>query len=47
MIEPDNLRYTELALRNEAGAIPALGFAMLMTDPEQQNQKGPVYVECI
>ena len=29
MIEPDNLRYRNLALSNEAGAIPALGFGTL------------------
>ena len=33
MIEPDNLRYTKLALSNEAGAIPALGFGTLIPDP--------------
>jgi diketogulonate reductase-like aldo/keto reductase len=32
MIE-DNLRYTKLALSNEAGAIPALGFGTLIPDP--------------
>ena len=33
MIETDNLRYTKLALSNEAGAIPALGFGTLIPDP--------------
>src|SRR5271166_4807929 len=33
MIEQDNLRYTKLALSNEAGAIPALGFGTLIPDP--------------
>jgi diketogulonate reductase-like aldo/keto reductase len=33
MIEADNLRYTKLALSNEAGAIPALGFGTLIPDP--------------
>src|SRR4051812_45384764 len=33
MIETDNLRYTKLALRNGAGAIPALGFGTLIPDP--------------
>ncbi len=33
MIEPDNLRYTRLALRNGSGAIPALGFGTLIPDP--------------
>jgi diketogulonate reductase-like aldo/keto reductase len=33
MIEPDNLRYTRLPLRNGAGAIPALGFGTLIPDP--------------
>ena len=33
MKEPDNLRYTKLALSNEAGAIPALGFGTLIPDP--------------
>jgi len=33
MIEPDNLRYTKLALGNGAGAIPALGFGTLIPDP--------------
>src|SRR6202161_567366 len=32
MIE-DNLRYTKLALSNNAGAIPALGFGPLIPDP--------------
>ena len=32
-MEPDNLRYTRLALRNGAGAIPALGFGTLIPDP--------------
>ncbi len=33
MSEPDNLRYTRLALGNGSGAIPALGFGTLMPDP--------------
>ena len=33
MITPDNLRDTKLALRNGAGAIPALGFGTLIPDP--------------
>src|SRR6476619_1956026 len=33
MIEPDNLRHTKLALSNESGAIPALGFGTLIPDP--------------
>src|SRR6202047_1349692 len=33
MIDPDNLRYTKLALSSEAGAIPALGFGTLIPDP--------------
>src|SRR5690242_18128733 len=33
MIEPDNLRYTKLALSRGAGAIPALGFGTLIPDP--------------
>ena len=30
MKEPDNLRYTKLALSNDSGAIPALGFGTLI-----------------
>ena len=33
MIEPDNLRFTKLALGNGSGAIPALGFGTLIPDP--------------
>src|SRR6187399_2925057 len=33
MVEPDNLRYTKLAMSNGAGAIPALGFGTLIPDP--------------
>src|SRR3954470_7753013 len=33
MMEPDNLRYTKLALSNGSGAIPALGFGTLIPDP--------------
>ena len=33
MLEPDDLRYTRLAFRNGAGAIPALGFGTLIPDP--------------
>jgi diketogulonate reductase-like aldo/keto reductase len=32
-MEPDNLRYTRLALNNGSGAIPALGFGTLIPDP--------------
>jgi diketogulonate reductase-like aldo/keto reductase len=33
MVEKDSLRYTKLALKNGAGAIPALGFGTLIPDP--------------
>src|SRR5271156_3622910 len=33
MVEPDNLRYTKMALYNGSGAIPALGFGTLIRDP--------------
>ena len=33
MIEPDNLRFTRLALSSGAGALPALGFGTLIPDP--------------
>src|SRR6201987_5539521 len=33
MLESDNLRHTKLALNNESGAIPALGFGTLIPDP--------------
>src|SRR3954467_12210885 len=33
MVEPDNLRYTQLALNNGFGAMPALGFGTLIPDP--------------
>jgi diketogulonate reductase-like aldo/keto reductase len=33
MGEPDNLRYTKIALNNGSGAIPALGFGTLIPDP--------------
>jgi diketogulonate reductase-like aldo/keto reductase len=33
MIQSDNLRFTKLALKNGAGAIPALGFGTLIPDP--------------
>src|SRR5580692_2140835 len=33
MSEPDNLRYTKIALHNGSGAIPALGFGTLIPDP--------------
>jgi diketogulonate reductase-like aldo/keto reductase len=33
MAEPDNLRYTKLALNHGSGAIPALGFGTLIPDP--------------
>jgi hypothetical protein len=32
MVEPDNLRYTKIALNNGSGAIPALGFGTLIPD---------------
>ena len=33
MVEPDNLRYTKIALNNGSDAIPALGFGTLIPDP--------------
>src|SRR6195952_5391150 len=33
MANPDDLRYTKLALTNGAGAMPALGFGTLIPDP--------------
>jgi diketogulonate reductase-like aldo/keto reductase len=33
MVEPDNLRYTKIALNHGSGAIPALGFGTLIPDP--------------
>lgn len=33
MAEPDNLRYTKIALNNASGVIPALGFGTLIPDP--------------
>jgi diketogulonate reductase-like aldo/keto reductase len=33
MVEPDNLRYTKMALKHGSGAIPALGFGTLIPDP--------------
>jgi len=33
MANPDDLRYTKLALNNGSGAIPALGFGTLIPDP--------------
>src|SRR5580693_1729602 len=33
MVEPDNLRYSKIALNNGSGAIPALGFGTLIPDP--------------
>src|SRR5271156_5318023 len=33
MSEPDNLRYTKIALNHGSGAIPALGFGTLIPDP--------------
>jgi diketogulonate reductase-like aldo/keto reductase len=33
MANPDNLRYTKIALNNRSGAIPALGFGTLIPDP--------------
>ena len=33
MVEPNNLRYTKIALNNGSGAIPALGFGTLIPDP--------------
>ncbi len=37
MAEPDNLRYTKIALNNGSGAIPALGFGTLIPDPVATN----------
>src|SRR4051812_14719056 len=33
MVEPDDLRYTKIALNNGSGEIPALGFGTLIPDP--------------
>ena len=33
MVEPDNLRYTKIALNDGSGAMPALGFGTLIPDP--------------
>ncbi len=33
MVEPNNLRYTKIALNDGSGAIPALGFGTLIPDP--------------
>ena len=33
MVNPDDLRYTKIALNNGSGAIPALGFGTLIPDP--------------
>src|SRR3984885_7809395 len=33
MLEPDNLRYTKIALNNGSGTMPALGFGTLIPDP--------------
>ena len=33
MVNPDNLRYTKIALSNGSGAMPALGFGTLIPDP--------------
>src|SRR5579862_3725898 len=33
MVEPDDLRYTTMPLKNGSGAIPALGFGTLIPDP--------------
>ena len=33
MVNPDNLRYTKIALNNGSGAVPALGFGTLIPDP--------------
>ena len=33
MLNPDDLRYTKIALNNGSGAIPALGFGTLIPDP--------------
>ncbi len=33
MVEPDNLRFTKIALNNGFGAMPALGFGTLIPDP--------------
>jgi len=33
MLNPDDLRYTKIALNNGSGAMPALGFGTLIPDP--------------
>ena len=33
MVNPDDLRYTKMALNNGSGAMPALGFGTLIPDP--------------
>jgi diketogulonate reductase-like aldo/keto reductase len=33
MVNPDNLRYTKIALNSGSGAVPALGFGTLIADP--------------
>src|SRR5580765_6791195 len=33
MVEPDDLRYTKIALNNGSGSMPALGFGTLIPDP--------------
>src|SRR5271167_4544997 len=37
MAEPDDLRYTKIALNHGSGAIPALGFGTLIPDPVATN----------
>ena len=33
MVDPEDLRYTKLALNNGSGGMPALGFGTLIPDP--------------
>ncbi len=33
MANPDDLRYTKIALNNSSGTMPALGFGTLIPDP--------------
>jgi len=33
MVNPDDLRYTRIALNNGSGVMPALGFGTLIPDP--------------
>ena len=45
MGEPDNLRYSKLALRDGVGAIPALGFGTLIPDPVATRNATKVALE--